>query len=94
MSVRRPATPHTVDFDIVLDEWPGGAAGDALRSLIASGDLVVLSLPYGFVGLKIIHSQTLLYMEAGHLRVKQVVPAPPEVRDLQAPQYQYRARSL
>lgn len=94
MSAPRPITLNRMEFDLVLDQSPRGAAGDALQSLIASGDVVAVGLPYGFVGLTIVHSQTLVYVEAGRLRLRQVLPVPPAVLDPKVRQYQYRARPL
>ena len=71
-----PMTRRRLEFDVILDEWPGGVQSDALRSLIASGDVTAVRLPYGFVGLKMIHTQTLLYVEAGRPHIKQVLPMP------------------
>lgn len=44
------------EFSVVLDEWPHGPQGDALTSLIITGDVVAVGLPHGFVGLKIVHT--------------------------------------
>ncbi len=74
MTRQHTVTPHGLEFDVVLDEWPDGAQGDALHSLVASGDVLAVLLPYGFVGLKIIPAQILIYAEAGRMHVKQVFP--------------------
>jgi len=83
-----------MEWDLVLDQWPRGPAGDALQSLIASGDVVAVDLPYGFVGLTIVHSQTIFYVEAGRVHVKHFLPPLPPVPDSQVRPYQYRARPL
>lgn len=68
--------PRRLEFDVVLDAWPGGAQGGALQSLVTSGDVLAVLLPYGFVGLKILPTQILVYAEAGRMHVKQVFPTP------------------
>jgi len=65
-----------LEFDVILDGWPTGAQGKALGSLIASGDVIAVRLPLGFMGLTIVHTRTLLYVEAGQLRVRQILPTP------------------
>ncbi len=50
MTTESLAATRRVEFDVVLDKWPDGAQGETLRSLIASGDVVAIRLPYGFVG--------------------------------------------
>ena len=64
-----------VEFDLVLDAWPEGAQGKALHSLVASGDVSAVLLSRGFVGLTIFSAQMLLYLDAGQLKVRQVLPA-------------------
>ncbi len=65
-----------LEFDFILDEWPTKAQGQALQSLLASGDVVATPLPHGFVGVTIRHTQMMVYVEAGRLHVKQVLPLP------------------
>ncbi len=72
MTRQDAVTPRRLEFDVVLDAWPGGA----LDSLVASGDVLAVLLPYGFVGLKILPTQILVYAEAGRMHVKQVFPTP------------------
>lgn len=48
-----PEPPERL-FDVILDEWPSGTQGDALRSLVASWDVSASELPYGFVGIRIL----------------------------------------
>ncbi len=76
MTRQDAVTPRRLEFDVVLDEWPGGEQGGALDSLVASGDVLAVLLPCGFVGLKIIPAQILIYAEAGRMHVKQVLPTP------------------
>lgn len=73
MDVQRTDTRRT-DFDVVIDEWPAGPKGMALQSLVDSGEVRAVRLPRRFVGLRIQHTQTLIYIEAGHPHVKQVLP--------------------
>lgn len=70
-----PAPFSRLDFDVVLDEWPSGAQGAALDSLARSGDIITVLLPNGFVGVKILPTQILVYVESGRMHVKQVLPA-------------------
>ncbi len=63
-------------FDVVLDAWLGGAQGKALHSLVSSGDVVAVRFPHGFVELTIVSAQMLLYLDAGQLHVRQVLPTP------------------
>ncbi len=78
-------THRKPEFSAVLDEWPHGPQGDALTSLIISGDVVAVRLPHGFVGLKIVPTQTLFYVEAGRLHIRQVLPLPGSItRDPEA----------
>ncbi len=65
-----------LEFDLVLDAWPDAAHGKALHSLVTSGDVVAVRLPYGFVGLTIVSAPMLLYVDAGRLHVRQVLPRP------------------
>lgn len=67
-------TDRKLEFDLILDESPAGVQGDALSLLVASGDFIAVRLPYGFVGLRIVHTQTLLYVGAGQLHIKQIIP--------------------
>ncbi len=76
MTWHDPVSHHRVEFDLILDEWPIGGQGQALQSLVASGDVVVASLPRGFVGLTIRYTRMMLYVEAGRLHVKQVLLPP------------------
>jgi len=73
---RDPVSRRRIEFDLVLDQWPTGVQGQALQSLVASGDVVAVPLPHAFVGLSIRHTQMMLYVEAGRLHVKQVLPPP------------------
>lgn len=76
MTWRDAVSRRRLEFDFILDEWPTGAQGQALQSLVASGDVVTAPLPQGFVGLTIRHTQMMVYVEAGRLHVKQVLPPP------------------
>jgi len=76
MSWRGAVARRKLEFDFILDEWPPGAQGQALQSLVASGDVVAAPLPHGFVGMTIRHSRMMVYVEAGRLHVKQVLPPP------------------
>lgn len=82
MTARETVIRRRLEFDVVLDAWPHGAQGEALDSLIAGGDVAALHLPHGFVGLTIASAQTLLYVEAGKLHVKQIL-LPPDGRERQ-----------
>lgn len=75
MNWRHPSPFSRIKFDLVLDEWPRGAQGAALDSLARSGDVITVRLPYGFVGVKILRTQILVYVESGRMHVKQVLPA-------------------
>jgi hypothetical protein len=79
MTTREIVIHRRPEFDVVLDGWPGGAQGKALHSLIETGDVAASPLPYGFVGLTIAAAQTLLYVEAGKLHLKQIL-LPPDQR--------------
>lgn len=70
-SLRR--TPRT-EFDVILDESPAGPKGEALHSLVASGDVVAARLPRGFVGVKLLHTRTLFFIEQGQWHLKQIRP--------------------
>ncbi len=74
MTWRDRVSRRRLEFDLILDEWPTGAQGQALHSLVASGDVVAAPLPHGFVGLTIRHTRMMLYVEAGRLHVTQVLP--------------------
>ncbi len=74
MTWRDPVSRRRLEFDLILDEWPTGAQGQALHSLVASGDVVSAPLPHGFVGLTIRYTQMMLYVEAGRLHIKQILP--------------------
>ncbi len=76
MTWREADSRRRLKFDFILDEWPRGAQGQALQSLVASGDVRAAPLLYGFVGLTIRHTQMMVYVEAGRLHVKQVLPQP------------------
>ncbi len=76
MTWRGAVSIRRLEFDFFLDEWPNGAQGQALQSLVASGDVVATPLPHGFVGLTIRHTRMMVYVEAGRLHVKQVLPPP------------------
>jgi hypothetical protein len=65
-----------LEFDVVLDAWPDHTQGQALHSLISSGDVTAVRLPRGFVGLTIVPAPMLLYLDAGQLHVRQVLPTP------------------
>lgn len=78
MTTRETVIRRRLEFDVVLDAWPDGAQGEALDSLIAGGDVAAAHLPYGFVGLTIASAQTLLYLEAGRLHIKQILSLPGE----------------
>lgn len=91
MKTQHPGTYRRPVFDLVLDAWPDNAQGQALSSLVASGDVAATELPYGFVGLRIVSSQTLLYVEEGRWHVAQIVPQP-SPRRATVPQYQYPLR--
>ncbi len=75
MTTRDAVIRRRLEFDVVLDAWPDGAQGKALHSLVSSGDVAAVRLPYGFVGLTIVSAQMLLYLDAGQLHVRQVLPA-------------------
>lgn len=75
MTTQDAVIRRRLEFDVALDAWPDGAQGKALHSLVASGDVVAVRLPYGFVGLTIVSGQMLLYLDAGRLHVRQVLPA-------------------
>jgi len=63
-----------LEFDALLDEWPAGAEGEALWSLVRSGDVIATRLPRGFVGIRIVPSHTQASIVAGRLRIRQVFP--------------------
>ncbi|HVH30268.1 MAG TPA: hypothetical protein VNA31_01190 [bacterium] len=75
MTTQDTVTRRRVDFDVVLDGWPDAAQGRALHSLVASGDVAAVRLSHGFIGLTIVSAQMLLYLDAGQLKVRQVLPA-------------------
>lgn len=70
--MRRPPAVRTPEFDAVIDEWPQGANGTALDSLIDSGDVIATELPRGFLGLKITRRKLLVFIEAGRWHVKHI----------------------
>ncbi len=74
MTAQDAVIRRRLEFDVVLDAWPDGAQGKALHSLVASGDVAAVRLPNGFVGLTIASGQILLYLDAGQLHVRQVLP--------------------
>src|SRR5574341_1958745 len=74
MTTQDAVVDRRLQFDVVLDAWPDGAQGKALHSLVASGDVAAVRLPYGFVGLTIVSARMLLYLDAGQLHVRQVLP--------------------
>jgi len=76
MTWRDAMSRRRLEFEFILDEWPTGAQGQALQSLVASGDVLAAPLPYGFVGLTIRHTEMMVYVEAGRLHVKQVLQQP------------------
>lgn len=69
------STPR-IEFDVILDEWPAGPKGDALHSLVASGDVIAARLPRGFVGVKLLDTRTVFYIEQGQWHLKQIRPTP------------------
>ncbi len=75
MTTQDAVIRRRVEFDVVLDAWPDGAQGKALHSLVASGDVAAVRLSHGFIGLTIVSAQMLLYLDAGQLKVRQVLPA-------------------
>ncbi len=75
MTTQNAVIRRRLKFDVVLDAWPDSAQGKALHSLVASGDVAAVRLPYGFVGLTIVSAQMLTYLDAGQLHIKQVLPA-------------------
>ncbi len=70
--MRRHPAVRTPEFDAVIDEWPQGANGAALGSLIDSGDVIATELPRGFLGLKITRSKLLVFVEADQWHVKHI----------------------
>ncbi len=60
MTWRDRVSRRRLEFDLILDEWPTGVQGQALHSLLASGDVVAAPLPHGFVGLTIRHTRMML----------------------------------
>jgi hypothetical protein len=54
-----------LEFDVVLDAWPDNTQGQALHSLITSGDVIAVQLPHGFVGLIIVPAPMLLHPGRG-----------------------------
>jgi hypothetical protein len=65
MATQDAVTRRKLEFDIVLDAWPDGTQANALRSLVASGDVAAVPLARGFVGLTIVSARMLLYLDAG-----------------------------
>lgn len=72
--------PHTMIFDVVLDEWPAGVQGGALQSLADSGDIVAITLPHGFVGLRMARTQIRCDVDARRIQVQQIRPTVPAER--------------
>lgn len=60
-------TRRRLEFDVVLDAWPDHIQGQALHSLITSGDVIAVQLPYGFAGLITVSSPMLMHRDEGQL---------------------------